>query len=740
MTAMNERATYRLQVDWDRDGFFCTGVPVADPLNLVPSPVTFHGLFYYPASSNSTVALQWEASDYGTRVWNVSTGGDADGGIAIGQNEDDPTMMVIPVTPGTGHTAQISVKLVSTTGNADLEFVLVDPVTDSDIASDVFTPTTEWAIYDIGWITPPTQTFLRLEVRKATNSDTVVFKATGPAVVPGSRTLDPFNAGDVSNPYDDIFAFCDGITFSYGTPQYTEAVAPPSMLTAVLNNIDQVFAPDNPPVERSRGDVENTSPPIIDTEVFLGVEIAGDDGIWARPGFFSRGMLVRLQADYDGETYTLYIGTLDKLVADAGTHGRRRATITVIDPMQQLYAAQYDPDLQLDVRTDEVLEALFESGVLLYPYPAQTWLLGVAGASELGITTWLFENRLTNFDEGDTTLEFAGDTTGSGVQNSAVETIRDVVYGELGGRFFWDARAAQFRFFRRSRDIRLMTAPYDPGVLELDEPPEYIWGDDLLNKVTVTYYPREVGAAGSVLYTLGNAPMALSAGQERTMTVRYQVADALNASVGGRDVIVPVGGVDYVANAEADGSGADVTSTLAVNCNFHALSAEVTFLNTGGATLYVQSFQLRGTPLISYRAVQTTASAGESIVAQGEYRRTVDVPALGDALLAESYANYLVQRYKQPIGRISAASVWANRDATTMAQVLDFSVGDHLRIYDSFLNNQAANMLLTAMTHTIAPMGSHRVRLTVEPLARLQYWILGDSVLSILGETTRLSL
>lgn len=737
---MSEQAAYRLQIDWDRDGFFCDGVTASDPLNLVTAPVTFHGLFYFGASANSAVSLSWEATAWGLRVWTVVTGGDADGGIAIGQNEDAPAMTVIPVLPSTEYTVQIAVQLVSAAGSADLRLTVVNPANDAVITSFNFTPTTAWATYTRTFTSGASQTAARIDVRKRTDSAATTFKATGPLLVAGASAPSAFNAGHISNPYDDLWAFCDAVTFRYGIDQYTEAVAPASSLTAVLNNIDHVFAPENPPLERSTGVLQNTGAPVIATEALLGTSLAGDDGMWLRPGFFSRGMLARLQADYAGETHTLYLGTLDSLRADAGTHGGRRATITVIDPVPQLERAQYDADLQLNVRTDAVLTQLFERGELLYPYPAQTWLLGVPGASELGVTTWLFENRLTDFDAGDTTLEFAGDTTGTGVLTSAVQLIRDVVYAELGGRFFWDARAGQFRFFRRTRDIRTLAAASAPGVLELDAPPEYAWGDDLINKVAVTYYPRVIGAAASVLYTLGSVPMSLAAGQARTMSVRFQVVDAPNATVAGQDMILPVPGLDYTTTANADGTGASQNASLTVNANFHALGAELTFVNTGGAPLYVQTFQLRGTPLVSYRAVQASAVASDSLVAQGEYRRTIDLPALGDAALAESYATYLVQRYKQPIGRISAASVWANRDAATMARVLGMAVGDHVRLHDPFLNNQAAKVLVTGMTHTILPNGSHQLRLNAEPLDRYLYWILGDATLSVLGSTTRLSI
>lgn len=736
---MGEQASYQLHIDWDRDGFFCDGVQVSDPLNLIPSPVRLHGLYAYGATANSTFEVLRLATDYGTRVWQVDTGGDNGGGLRVGQNETTPTLNVIPVLPATQYSIRVWVRLISAVGNADLRLRLSDPVTDTAIDITNFTASSSWTAVTLTATTAAAQTWARIELTKRTTTDQMVFQAAGLMLVAGASAPTVFNAGDASNPYDDIWAFCEGLRFSYGTDQYTEAVAPASSLVVTVTNIDGAFSPENPPVERSKGDVQNVAPPVIDSPVTVGVEVEGEPGAWLRPGFFSRGMLARLRAAYAGTTHDLYTGILDRVRPAAGERGARRAELTFNDPVPQLNSAQYDPPLQEDVTTGATLEALFDSGVLLYPYPADFWLLGVPGASELGASTWLYENTLTDFETGETALAFAGDTTGAGNLTSAQAYIREIVYAELGGRFFWDGKAGQFRFFERTRDLMISGTPDAPGALELTEPPEYVWGDDLLNRVTVTYYPRVIGDIASTLYAMGNLPLAIAAGQSRSLTVRYQVADASNAQVAGKDMIVPVPTVDYSANASADGSGADLTDALAVTCNFNALSADLTLVNSGGATLYIQRFHLRGTPLISYRAVQTTAFDGASMLAQGEYRRTVDLPALGDALLAESYANYLVQRYKLPVGRIAAASLNANRDAATMQNVLAMQIGDHTLLYDAFLNNQSAMMVVTGMTHTISPLGTHWLRLAVEPLDRALYWILGDATLSLLGETTRLS-
>lgn len=735
--------TYNLLIDWDRDGFFCQGVLPSDPLNLIPNPVTWNGLPFQTITSGSTAGLSDNTTSfgdyqdlYGTQELFVDTGGDSGGGVYIGRDPNTSAVATIAVLPLTDYVVRVAVRLSFTVGTAQLTMNVRDQ-NNVQLGALTFTPSTIYATHDVTFTTLDSSTFIFIGIRKSITDDQTAFFATGVLMVPGSTAPDRFNAGALSNAYDDIISLCESITASYGIPQYTEAVAPAASMTVIASNVNGELSPENPPADRSLGAV-NTVAPVIETAVTIGTAITGDDGTWRGTSFFSRGVLARLQAVGEGSpppTYHLWIGTLDSVTATVGAFGERRATLTFTDPTPRLSSAQYYPALMEDVTTDEALSAFFDAGELAYPYPGAFWLLGVPGASELGVTTRLYQNRLTDFDTGDTTLVFAGDTTGSGRQNSALEFIRDIVYAELGGRFFWDAREAVFKFFKRTRDIFITASASAPGVLELDDPPEYVWGDDVRNNITLTYYPRVVGAVDSVMYSLGNLPMTLSAGQNRNMTIRYQVADAPFATIAGKDMRVPVPAIDYTANFNADGSGSDATDSLTVICTFNAISADLTLINNSVSAIYIQTFQLRGTPLVSLKPVQTTAVDGASIIAQGEFKRTLDLPALGDATLAESYANYLVQRYKTPIGRIGAASFWVNRGAQ-----LDLSIGDHVLLADSFLGNAATSYVVTAITHTITPTRSHWMRLTVEPLDRNVYWILGDPVLSVLGVTTRLGI
>jgi hypothetical protein len=770
---MAQADRYQLLMDWDRDGFYCQDVALTDPLNQLPNPVSWHGLFYVPATALSTAELRREDSAYGVYVLRIDSGGDALGGVVIGEHEGG-VLYSIPCRRLFDYTVTFWVRKSGITDDSTVFEVSVLDDADTLLNTPVtFAFGNDFAQVTTSFTTLITSTYLKISILKP-SGDTMqsTLDIAGLMLVEGTEAPAVFNAGDISNARDDIFPYCESVQAAYGIPQYAEVMAPPSSMTAVLTNIEGEFSPENPPVgwgagavnltapgiqteayvgQELQGDdgtyadgVNNIIPPSISTTAIAGVEIQGDDGAWLREGFFSKGLLAKLLATHtvDGiETdFPLYIGTLATVQVDAGMVGGRRTVLTFGDVMTALNRAEYRPPLQEDVTIDEVIEVPFEDGVVAYPYPADFWLLDVEGASELDISTVLFENRLTDFETGDTTLAFAGDVTGGGQMAHAAEFIRENVTAELGGRFFWDARDGLLRFFNRTHDIRQTALAEAPGVIELDEPAVYVWGDDVLNYVVVTYYPRVIGAANSTLYSLGNAPLTLSAGQNRQMTVRYQVTDALHAAVAGKDMQTPVPTLDYTATANADGTGGDLTTTLQTVVTFNATSADITLINGGGVALYLQTFNLRGTPLTSYQPAQVTAMDSLSIVAQGEQKRALDIPALGDIDLAQAYAESLTQRYANPVGRIASATLWANRDEATLVALLPLAVGEHVLLYDPFVNNIAREYVVTALAHTLTPAKTHRVRLTVEPLDRYLYWILDDDVLSILDETTRIGL
>lgn len=857
------QATYQLHIDLDRDGFFCDGVLGSDPINQLPSPVLWHGLYFAKATSNSVVATSAEATDYGTQKLIIDTGGDVGGGVYIGQHPDTGTKDSIVISAGGfPATFQCWLKLVS--GNGAFLLAAYNQA-GTKIAADIpITVTGSWTRFSITFTGAPVSTFLVIHITKASPTTASVIDATGFMLIDGSSPLSIFNAGHDTNFGDNISAYLAQATWSWGIQQYGEKIAQPAQLTAVLNDAGGDWRPS----------------------AFYG-------------GHLSKGCLVRLQATFDGLVYPLFIGTLASFKVDPGTVGNRTAVLTVEDSMLMLQDADYLPALMLNVTTDAVIQAVFDDSVIDWPYPGHGWLLEVVGYSELDQNTYLYFPVPTSFEVGDTTLAFAGDITDGKQAVNALQHISEATYAELGGRFWFDPTVDEYRYTNRSHDtlyaqtlntdtftptddahvrsdlpttnagsgallfsrgggtiiialvmfdvtritglvlsatLRLWVAsgsadagtvyasatswdettvtyntrpaqtssalntpgtattgtwvevdvtaavtgngtfsfriesalstllqysskegvaapqlvieswptsagqPYQLNDGEQESPPVFVWGNDVVNQVTIGYYPRTIGAIASVMYRGGNLPMSLSAGEQRLFSARYNDTGSATDTIAGQDMIRPVANLDYVANAAEDGTGADTTDDLTVYAVFGATGADITLVNTSGATLYITTLQLRGTPIVAHERVTTIARDGLSQAEQGLHQQSIDLPALGDSLLAEDFANYLVQRYKLPYGRFEEVTTGLNRDDSAMSYGLTLGPGDYVAVYDAWLDNDTTQYVIIGVRHNLKSINYHDKTYILEPVDRSIFWILDDATFSVLDSTTRLGI
>lgn len=706
---MAQADSYELGIDWDRDGFICKGVSQTDPLNVIPNAVNLDSL-PHAFGVDSPFSIHAEETAYGKYVFSANETVSGTKFIYFGVSSIDPNIpgTAIPVSADTTYRLTAWYKRNSGTRTGAMN-ILSGDWNDTLLASASITLTNgAWVQGTRTFTTLSDTEYVILKVGVNTGGGVIDIDITGIMLTEGTDTPPVYNAGDATNYLDDVSTYLEAANWNWGIEQYTEWLAPPSRAELVMNNVDGTWSPEN---------TASVYQPYI-----------------------SKGLLVRLRALVGSTYYQQYIGNLDSIRVDAGVNGARRTILSVVDPTIQMQTTEYKPLLLEDVTTDEALLSMFNNGIVSYPYGTSHWLLSVPGASELGDTTILFNQTFTNFEVGDTTLAFSGDIANLDAKNTAVTYVREVVYAEAGGRLFWNAQTGTLDFHRRTHDIRSDDSPQAITEYELDEPPEYAWGDDVVNDVTITYYPRVIGSAGATLYTLGNLPMAIAAGDTRQWSARYTDPDAVNTKIAGKDMITPVANTDYTINSQSDGGGSDKTGNCTVYVQFLATEATVTIVNGDASTVYVTLFRLRGTPLSMYAAASTSANDPTSIGQNGRQKRVLSLPALGDEATATTFANYTVQRFKTAVGRIKSLSLWANRSTTALTNVLALGVGSYISVSDAFVMNQSQNYIVTGLRHRLAPRGSHWLRLFLEPLDRSQYWILGDETLSVLGETTRMSI
>lgn len=455
----------------------------------------------------------------------------------------------------------------------------------------------------------------------------------------------------------------------------------------------------------------------------------------------NKGMQVRLRATYNGVTSTLFQGRITQMIPSAGRSTEPLMQVTVEDAMLELLDAEYAPPLLIAPTADTALQRMFDDAVIRWPYSGSFWLLGVPGYSELNLSTYLYDHDVTDFETGITTFEYLGDVEDRGEGISAQGYIRDIVTAEAGGRFWFDPRSGKFILHNRHHDALndTIAAIYNENHFDAVVPK---YGDDIVNDLTIRYTSRDVGAEGSVLWTLKSIPFLLKNNNKRIFNARYFDANNEQLHVGARTTIAPVAGTDFTANLASDGSGESYSDRITVSVEASGNSAKIAVFNNSGVDLYILSLQLRGTPITqieeSYQAV-----AGDSIAANELYPKVIEVRALDNSTLAELFGDYTVARFKNPIFRFETVTfnTLNYSDGDLMADAaINRMIGDKITISDSSTSHNKTYVIVAAM-HSLDSGGDkpHDVTWTLKPIDRDAFWVLEVAGKSELDLTTYLA-
>lgn len=454
-------------------------------------------------------------------------------------------------------------------------------------------------------------------------------------------------------------------------------------------------------------------------------------------GLVVRGVLVRIRASDGTTTHTLWQGSIvDVQIAIdryADTDRAHRLTLVARDPMLALLDAEYFPPLALDATTDALLKALFDSAVVLYPYPPF-----ILDASHLDSSKLLFFNSMTALEMGQTVVPFAGDNADSGRGVSAQGYARAIVAAEAGGRFFWDARTGDFTFHNRHHDALESSALSLTSANLIDAQPRYL--EDLANAVTVTYAPRAVGAPGTTLYALPNVPILLREGEQRLFVARYATDEGVK--VGALTLIQPVPGADYAATlptstydtgalrrGEVTLTGADATAVLSVYVEPGAASAKITVVNTGVHDIYLTLLRLRGTPLETFERASALAQDAASIATHGRIERNLQIDLLDDDEFAQQFAQTLVARFGEPLFRLASASLMVETDDVVTWAALGLTIGDRVSITDSASAHDRDYLIVGERHNVDARARQHRLSWVLKPADRDPLFLIDASLL-----------
>lgn len=507
----------------------------------------------------------------------------------------------------------------------------------------------------------------------------------------------------------DMTERVDAAQWNAGMQTAYDEFAPPSRMAIELKNLDGLLSPDN------------VSSPYY--------------GLW------KRGTLVKLQGIYNNTIYPLWIGKIVTLTPQIGSYSERVIRLECDDFTTELLDAEYAPPLNEDITADAAIVQLFDEGVMPFPYAHLYWMVGVAGASELD-TIYLWQNTITDFDTGVQTLAYSGDIEGDDGLN-AQQFIRDMVSAEAGGRFFYQPRELKYKFHNRHRDATNLTNRLDMTADDCDQdaPPEYVWADDFANVVTINYAVREIGEAGTVIYTWTGGGRTIRAGDTLEFNARYVDVTEKHARIAAKDVIPPVPSLDYTTTYIDDSK--DAVASLEAHILPSATSASVRIVNKGSKDVSLDTFQLRGTPIIASEQQFVTEQDADSIRDHGRKAVTYSLPVVDDEEFARDYARVLVSRFKTPRARIPHLTFSANRRSELLDAVMTLTIGDRIHFSDAWSGHDQ-DYFIVGERHLLGVAGApgmhfHQTTWTLKPANREHYWVLNAIGYSELGYNTYLA-
>lgn len=411
------------------------------------------------------------------------------------------------------------------------------------------------------------------------------------------------------------------------------------------------------------------------------------------------GRLVDYKETYAAVDYPLYRGFLEdprELPAD----DIRMVHWSAVDGLARLQAAKVSTAMYTNVTTDYAVARVLDAA----GWPAS----------------------LRTLDAGKTTL---ARWWVDGV--SAFDAIRDLVLTEGQGALFYVDAEGNLVF--ESRHYRLLTTRCVTAQATFrGTGAEPLYGTDfeyengirqVVNVCTIPVRSYAVAALGTIW--TGPTPITLGANETKTYLVSTTAdgfEDAVNPTTGGGDYSVSAGSI---TSATLDRTGGK-TATLTL------------VAGSGGAT--ITGLRVRAEAVsVSTVDVSNTVDASASQDSESGYgvRAFPDeflpkwVPTVAEAL---DWCNATVNRYQQPVPRVRISV--SNLTEQRLLQALSRKISDRVHVIEAERAFVDDDFMVETLTHEISDGRNHKTRFTCERADSAAFWVLGDAVLGLLGETT----
>jgi len=248
-------------------------------------------------------------------------------------------------------------------------------------------------------------------------------------------------------------------------------------------------------------------------------------------------------------------------------------------------------------------------------------------------------------------------------------------------------------------------------------------------------------ASVAVLWTLsesGASSPSISPGVARTYIARYPTSASVNNARGVNAWTTTAATTDMLANSAADGSGDNLTSSVAIGVSKSSETMEITLTNNGTVTAYITKLQARGTAITADDPASIKQEDATSQTAFGKRiwpSKTKFIPDTDEAL---DWANFNLAVYKDPTA-VLQLSYFANRDTNALNEMLDRDISDRVTVVAANTADLSINrdFFIEGIRHQISANRLHQVTYLLSDAVQFSdFWVLNTSAL---GTQTRLA-
>jgi len=389
-----------------------------------------------------------------------------------------------------------------------------------------------------------------------------------------------------------------------------------------------------------------------------------------RDGFI-HGAGLRVKYTYNGTTRIFWQGRIYNIDPDSELKG---SNTTYIEAFDWMFEASKQKVRGLLVQTNKRGDQALESALAVMPIGKQP--------TETDFDVGLEESNYIFDTERDDRTKISG-------------ICRRVALTEYG-RITMDGR--KLLFLNRHAMVSETVVQHDfddnePGVTFLrTQYPER----GVFTRVKAKSHPRYIDSDATTVLAVLNTAIWIGAGATETTTLRYRDPDsATRISANDLHADFPEEGVDYIAKANEDGTGSNLSSDLVITIILEsANSIELSIYNGGAQTAWTGgtagTFQVRGQGMYRFDPAWSESVASQELLDKyGDRELEYDIPYGDNPLTADGYSTYILDQTKVPRLDIGGVEYYPEVDADLAAAFIGTNMAQRLTLARAMLNLDA---------------------------------------------------